>query len=79
LLGYNGSDVDVQGELDNGYVAEGMKKSFRERSEFIRECDVEMLRKGRAINDVIVKLLDDLVSIFLHFATDMHSIAADIN
>ncbi len=25
LLGYNGPDVDVQGKLDNGYVAEGMK------------------------------------------------------
>jgi hypothetical protein len=30
LLVYNGPDIDVQGELDNGYVAEGMKKSFRE-------------------------------------------------
>ncbi len=54
MLGYNGPDVDVQGKLDNGYVAEGMKKSFREQSKFIQECDVEMLRKGQAINDVIV-------------------------
>jgi hypothetical protein len=30
LFGYNGPDVDVQGKMDNGYVAEGMKKSFRE-------------------------------------------------
>jgi hypothetical protein len=30
LFGYTGPDVDVQGKLENGYVAEGMKKSLRE-------------------------------------------------
>ncbi len=35
LLGYNGPDVDVQGKLDNGYVAKGMKKSLGERSKSI--------------------------------------------
>jgi hypothetical protein len=54
LLGYNGPDVDVQGKLDNGCVAEGIKKSLREQSKFIRELDMEMLQKGQAINDVIV-------------------------
>jgi hypothetical protein len=43
LLGYNRPDVDVQGNLENGYVAEGMKKLFREQSKFIQERDVEML------------------------------------